>query len=61
MCQKNVCVHVYQKEVSFVFAVGDVFHMEGNDVFCVASENFISCPEDENTQRSVNLINGVCV
>ncbi len=27
----------YQEEVSFVLAVGDVFHVEGNDVFCMAS------------------------
>lgn len=38
--------HLYQKEVRFVLAVGDVFHVEGNDVFCVASKNRISCPKD---------------
>lgn len=37
---------LYQKEVRFVLAVGDVFHVEGNDVFCVASKNRISCPKD---------------
>lgn len=38
---------LYQKEVRFVLAVGDVFHVEGNDVFCVASKNCISCPKDK--------------
>lgn len=37
---------LYQKEVRFVLAVGDIFHVEGNDVFCVASKNRISCPKD---------------
>lgn len=35
--KKKVCAFLYQEEVSFVLAVGDVFHVEGNDVFCVAS------------------------
>lgn len=30
-------MHLYQEEVSFVLAVGDVFHVEGNDVFCTVS------------------------
>lgn len=29
--------NLYQQEVSFVLAVGDVLHVEGNYVFCVAS------------------------
>lgn len=28
---------LYQEKVSFVLAVGDVFHVKGNDVFCMAS------------------------
>lgn len=35
--------------MSFVLAVGDVFHVEGNDIFCMASQNCISCPEDMET------------
>lgn len=35
----------------FVLAVGDVFHVEGNDVFCVASKNRISCPKDKKADR----------
>lgn len=31
------CMYHYQKKVSFVLAVGDVFHVKGDDVFCVAS------------------------
>ncbi len=36
--KKSLCgFFFYQEEVSFVLAVGDVFHVEGNDVFCMAS------------------------
>lgn len=35
--KKEPVCGLYQEEVSFVLAVGDVFHVEGNDVFCVAS------------------------
>ena len=37
MCAVKKPVCLYQEEVSFVLAVGDVFHVEGNDVFCMAS------------------------
>lgn len=36
MCKIKKAMYLYQ-EVSFVLAVGDVFHVEGNDVFCMAS------------------------
>lgn len=35
--KKKACLYLYQEEVSFVLAVGDVFHVEGNDIFCMAS------------------------
>lgn len=33
--------------MSFFLTVGDIFHVEGDDVFCEASKNCISCPEDK--------------
>lgn len=47
---------LYQEEVSFIFAVGDVFHVEGNDVFCMASKNCISCPEDKKGDSQISVI-----
>lgn len=48
--------------MSFVLAVGNVFHVEGNDVFCEASKNCISCPEDKkgNSQLPVRKKKNVC-
>lgn len=40
--------------MSFVLAVGDIFHVEGNDVFCKASKNCISCPEDKKADSQVS-------
>lgn len=54
----------YQEEVSFVLAVGDVFHVEGNDIVCMACKNCISCPEDKKADSQISVIRhnkSVCV
>lgn len=53
--KKNIeCL--YQEEVSFVLAVGDVFHVEGNDIVCMACKNCISCPEDKKADSQISVI-----